>query len=153
MVDVVPPFETNLKKRLVKSPKVYLADTGVTCALLGISSFEEAYGHPAFGSLWEQTVLGNIRGLFPEADVFFFRTADGTEMDFVVSMRGKTVAIECKAGAAPSVGKGTYSAIETIRPDFSYVVAPVEEPYPLSEKLSVIRLADLGGIFTGTCRT
>lgn len=153
MVDVVPPFETNLKKRLVKSPKVYLADTGVTCALLGISSFEDAYGHPAFGSLWEQTVLGNVRGLFPEADVSFFRTADGTEMDFVVSMRGKTVAIECKAGAAPSVGKGTYSAIETIRPDFSYVVAPVEEPYPLSEKLSVIRLADLGGIFTGTCRT
>jgi hypothetical protein len=149
MVDVVPPFEANLKKRLVKSPKVYLADTGVTCALLGISSFEDAYAHPAFGSLWEQMVLGNIRGLFPEADVSFFRTADGTEMDFVVSMRGKTVAIECKAGAAPSVGKGTYSAIETIRPDFSYVVAPVEEPYLLNANLSVIRLADLGGIFTG----
>ena len=149
VVDVVPPFETNLKKRLVKSPKVYLADTGITCALLGISSFEEAYEHPAFGSLWEQMVLGNIRGLFPEADVSFFRTADGTEMDFVVSMRGKTVAIECKAGAAPSVGKGTYSAIETIRPDFSYVVAPVEEPYLLNANLSVIRLADLGGIFTG----
>ena len=149
VVDVVPSFEVNLKKRLVKSPKVYLADTGITCALLGISSFKEAYEHPAFGSLWELMVLGNIRGLFPEADVSFFRTADGTEMDFVVSMRGKTVAIECKAGAAPSVGKGTYSAIETICPDFSYVVAPVEEPYFLNANLSVIRLADLGGIFTG----
>lgn len=149
MVDVVPPFEANLKKRLVKSPKVYLADTGVTCALLGISSFEDAYEHTVFGSLWEQMVLVNIRGLFPDADVSFFRTADGTEMDFVVSMHGKMVAIECKAGAAPSVGKGTYSVIDTIRPDFSYVVAPVEEPYPLNEKISVIRLSDLGGMFAG----
>ena len=79
------------------------------------------------------------------------RVANAVEMymHFVVSMRGKTVAIESKAGAAPSVGKGTYSAIDTIHPDYSYVVAPVEEPYPLNEKLSVIRLADLGGIFTG----
>jgi len=147
MVDVVPPYETNLKKRLVKSPKVYIADTGVACALLGISSFDEAYNHPAFGSLWEQMVLRNIRGLFPNADVSFYRTADGTEMDFVVSMRGKTVAIECKAGSVPSIGKGTYSAIDVIRPDCAYVVAPVEEPYPLNEKLSVVRLEDLDGIY------
>lgn len=147
MVDVVPPYEANLKKRLVKSPKVYIADTGVACALLGISSFDEAYNHPAFGSLWEQMVLGNIRGLFPNADVSFYRTADGTEMDFVVSMRGKTVAIECKAGSAPSIGKGTYNAIDAIRPDCAYVVAPVEEPYPLNEKLSVVRLEDLDGIY------
>ncbi len=147
MVDVVPPYEANLKKRLVKSPKVYIADTGVACALLGISSFDEAYNHPAFGSLWEQMVLGNIRGLFPNADVSFYRIADGTEMDFVVSMRGKTVAIECKAGSAPSIGKGTYNAIDAIRPDCAYVVAPVEEPYPLNEKLSVVRLEDLDGIY------
>ena len=149
MVDVVPPFETNLKKRLVKSPKVYLADTGVTCALLGISSFDEAYNHPAFGALWEQMVLQNIRGLFPGADVSFFRTADGTEMDFVVAMRGKTVAIECKAGSAPSIGKGTYCAIDAIRPDRAYVVAPVYEPYSPNEKLSVVRLDDLGDIYRG----
>jgi hypothetical protein len=114
---------------------------------LGISSFDEAYNHPAFGSLWEQMVLRNIRGLFPNADVSFYRTADGTEMDFVVSMRGKTVAIECKAGSVPSIGKGTYSAIDAIQPDCAYVVAPVEEPYPLNEKLSVVRLEDLDGIY------
>ena len=149
MVDVVPPFASNLKKRLVKSPKVYLSDTGVACALLNISSFDEAYEHPGFGALWEQMVLVNIRGLFPDAEVSFYRTHDGTEMDFVVANGGKTVAIDCKAGTAPSIGKGTYSAIEAIQPDYSYVVAPVESPYPASEKLSVIPLECLGGIFGG----
>ena len=70
-------------------------------------------------------------------------------MDFVVSMRGKTVAIECKAGSAPAIGKGTYSAIDAIRPDRAYVVAPVDEPYSPNEKLTVVRLDDLGGIYDG----
>ena len=73
-------------------------------------------------------------------------------MDFVVSMRGKTVTIECKAGSAPSIGKGTYNAIDAIRPDCAYVVAPVEEPYPLNEKLSVVRLGDLDGIYKFTVK-
>ena len=138
MVDVVPPFTANFGKRLVKTPKVYLCDTGLTCALLGIKSFDELYGHPAFGGCWEQMVLANLRGLYPDADISFYRTAAGAEMDFIVTRHGKTIALECKASASPSVGKGTYSSLDTIHPDAAYVVAPIDEVYPLNDRITVI---------------
>ena len=147
MVDVIPPFISNLGKRLVKTPKVYICDTGLTCALLGIKSFDELYAHPAFGGCWEQMVLANIRGLYPDADVSFYRTAGGAEMDFVVTRQGKTVALECKASTAPSVAKGTYSALDAIHPDAAYVVAPIDEAYALNDRISAIPLSGLKDIF------
>ena len=147
MVDVVPPYISNLGKRLVKTPKVYLCDTGLTCALLGLKSFDELYAHPAFGGCWEQMVLANVRGLYPDADVSFYRTSAGAEMDFVVKKGQRTVALECKASSAPSVGRGTYSALDAIRPDAAYVVAPVEETYALNDRITAIPLSGLGDIF------
>ena len=147
MVDVVPPFMANLGKRLVKTPKVYLCDTGLTCALLGLKSFDEIYAHPSFGGCWEQMVLANIRGLYPDADVSFYRTPSGAEMDFVVKRGQKTVALECKASTAPSVGKGTYSALDAIRPNAAYVVAPVGETYALNDRITTIPLSGLDDIF------
>ncbi len=147
MVDVIPPFMSNLGKRLVKTPKVYLCDTGLTCALLGLKSFEEIYAHPAFGACWEQMVLANVRGLFPDADISFYRTSAGAEMDFVVKRGTRTVALECKASSAPSVGRGTYSALDAIRPDTAYVVAPVEETYALNDRITATPLSGLGDIF------
>lgn len=147
MVDIVPPFVSNLGKRLVKTPKVYLADTGITCALLGAGSFDEIYSHPAFGGCWKQLVLANIRGLHPDADVSFYRTADGTEIDFVLAKGQRTIALECKASTAPSVGKGTYNALDAIRPDAAYVVAPVDSAYPLNDRITAIPLAGLKDVF------
>ena len=147
MIDVVPPYISNLGKRLVKTPKVYLCDTGLTCALLGLKSFDELYAHPAFGGCWKQMVLANVRGLYPGADVSFYRTSAGAEMDFVVKKGQRTVALECKASSAPSVGRGTYSALDAIRPDAAYVVAPVEETYALNDRITAIPLSGLGDIF------
>ena len=147
MVDVVPPYISNLGKRLVKTPKVYLCDTGLTCALLGLKSFDELYAHPAFGECWEQMVLANVRGLYPDADVSFYRTSAGAEMDFVVKKGQRMVALECKASSAPFVGRGTYSALDAIRPDAAYVVAPVEETYALNDRITAIPLSGLGDIF------
>ena len=147
MVDVISPFMANLGKRLVKTPKVYLCDTGVTCALLGLKSFDEIYAHPAFGACWEQIVLANARGLFPDADISFYRTSAGAEMDFVVKRGTRTVALECKASSAPYVGRGTYSALDAIRPDAAYVVAPVEETYALNDRITAIPLSALCDIF------
>lgn len=152
MVDVVPPMCANLGKRLVKTPKVYLGDTGVTCALLRLVTFDELYSHPAFGSCWEQMVLANLRGLYPDADISFYRTSGGAEMDFVVSRGGNTVAVECKASTAPSVGRGTYSALDAICPDAAYVVAPVSEAYELNARLTVIPLNDMKSLFGGLHR-
>ena len=92
-------------------------------------------------------VLANIRGLYPDADISFYRTADGAEMDFVVKRGLKTVALECKASTAPSVGKGTYNALDAIRPNAAYVVAPVGEAYALNDRITAIPLSELGDIF------
>lgn len=147
MLDVVPPYLNNLGKRLVKSPKVYICDTGIACSLLGLSSFDDAFSHPCFGSLWEQMVLSNLRGNFPHADIAFYRTSSGVEMDFIIKNKNKTIAVECKVSSSPVVQRGTYSALDALKPDAAYVVAPVKEAYPLKEKLWVIPLKDLKSIF------
>ena len=92
-------------------------------------------------------VLANIRGLYPDADISFYRTAGGAEIDFVVKRGQKMVALECKASTAPSVGKGTYSALDAIRPNAAYVVAPVGEPYALNDRITTIPLSGLDDIF------
>lgn len=147
MVDVVSPYSANLGKRLVKSPKVYLGDTGITCALLGMASFDDLYSSPAFGGCWEQLVLANLRGAFPQAEICFYRTSGGAEIDFVVSGNGKTVAVECKASTVPSVGRGVYESLEAIRPDAAFVVAPIAEPYPLNDRITAVPLSHLPKLF------
>ena len=147
MADAVPPFVSNLGKRLVKAPKVYLADTGVTASLLGLRSFDELYAHPGWGHLWEQFVLAQLRGHFPDAEIFFYRTSNGTEVDFVLRRRGSTVAVECKASSAPAVTRGNTLALGDIRPDRAFVAAPVPASYALSPVWTVLAPADLPAVF------
>ena len=143
MVDVVPPHFSNFGKRLVKTPKVYISDSGMASALLSLPDFSALSGHPVFGSVWEQIVLGNLKGLFPHAVFSFYRTTQGSEMDFVMKLQGKTFAIECKATVSPSLQKGTYLAAEDIRPVHTLVAAPVEETWPMGKGFTVTGLPDL----------
>jgi hypothetical protein len=153
MADAVPPFVSNLGKRLVKAPKVYLADTGLAASLLGLRSFEELYAHPGWGRIWEQFVLAQMRGHFPDAEISFYRTSNGTEVDFVLRRRGRTVAVECKASSAPAVTRGNTLALADIRPDRAFVAAPVAASYPLSAEWTVIAPADLPTLFDDTPAT
>ncbi|MCL1930574.1 MAG: ATP-binding protein, partial [Treponema sp.] len=116
MVEIVPPWFSNLGKRLVKAPKVYIADSGITAALLGLHSFEELSGHPVFGAAWEQIVLANLRGWYPNAEICYYRTSNGSEVDFVVNIDGVVYVIECKASFSPVLSKGNYLAFEDIAP-------------------------------------
>ncbi|MDR2108217.1 MAG: ATP-binding protein [Coriobacteriales bacterium] len=143
MVEVVPPYHSNLGKRLVKAPKVYIADSGITAALLGLKSYEEILAHPGYGALWEQAVLATVRAAAPEAEVFYYRTGGGAEIDFVVATRGAILAVECKGSLNPRPTKGTHHAIADIRPDQTLIVAPVEEGWPVAEGISVVSLAAL----------
>lgn len=143
MADVVPPYFSNLGKRLVKAPKVYVSDSGITAALLRLPDFSALCGHPAFGSVWEQIVLENLKGLFPDAQFFFYRTSQGAEMDFVVDLRGQTIAVECKATSSPSLQKGTYLAAEDIRPAHTIIAAPVTKGWPMQKGFTVAGLSDL----------
>ena len=143
MLMQLPPYEQNTKKRLVKSPKVYISDSGITTALLQLKNFEQAAGHPVFGSLWETMVLANLKGHFPDLDFSFYRTNHGAEMDLVLSNGHKTVAVECKASVAPKLTAGNYSSIEDIKPDICFVAAPIATGYPVKNGIEVVSLNEL----------
>lgn len=143
MIDVVRPYFSNAGKRLVKAPKIYISDSGITSALLGLYNKEEMMGHPSFGSVWEQMVLLNLKGNFPGAEIYFYRTSNGAEMDFVMKIRNKVFAIECKTGANPHLSKGNYNAREDINPDRMFVAMPVEKGWPLKENIDAVSLSEL----------
>ena len=143
MVEVIPAYISNSGKRLVKAPKVYISDSGITAALLRLRSFEEISGHPAFGAIWEQIVLSNLRGLFPDATFYFYRTSNGAEMDFVITLKNTVFAIECKSGFTPGLSRGNYNAIEDIAPKHVFVVSPIVKGWKMKQGIDFVSLDEL----------
>ena len=143
MVRQLKPYQGNTKKRLVKSPKVYITDSGLTTALLNLRSFEEAAGHPAFGSLWESVVTENIIGHYPGLKLSYYRSSHGNEIDLVITDGTNEIAVECKSTLSPSLSRGNYSAIDDINPVKTFVVIPAKEGYPLKEDIDVVSLPGL----------
>jgi hypothetical protein len=142
IVRSLPPFEINVKKRLVKSPKIYLRDSGLLHQLLGIKNMDALFSHPVFGSSWEGFVIEQILSVI-DVPAYFYRTATGDEMDLVLDIHGKIIAIECKASAAPQVTKGFYNAIEVLKPVKTFIVAPIEtEIYELQDDIFVASLKE-----------
>jgi len=143
MADVVLPYTTNLGKRLVKAPKVYISDSGVSGALLGINGFQNLLGHTTFGAMWEQIVLSNLKGEFPSAEFFFYRSSSGAEIDFVVKLNGEIFAVECKASFTSTLSKGNYSALEDISPKRTFVVSPSNENWQIKENIDAVSIGGL----------
>lgn len=140
MLRILPPYYINIKKRLIKSPKLYIRDTGILHSLLNIHSFEELYAHPVYGSSWEVTVIENVLAKFKRWDYFYYRTAKGEEIDLVLTKANKVIAIEIKASATPQLTKGFYTSIEDIKATETYIIAPVKIPYPLKNNVMVYNL-------------
>jgi predicted AAA+ superfamily ATPase len=143
MVDILPAYHTNFGKRIIKAPKVYISDTGVTARLLGITGFDQISGHYVFGSLWESVVLTNIKGHMPGVNLSFFRTSNGAEIDIVAETEKGIYAIECKSSLSPKLNKGNRFAIDTIRPDHTFIVAPVEKGWSVDERTDVVSIREL----------
>ncbi len=144
MVRRLPPHFTNIGKRLVKSPKVYLRDSGVLHALLGLASVQDLQGHPVAGASWEGFVVEQVAAsLPPDAQLSFYRTAAGTELDLVIERGARKVGVEIKFSSAPKPSKGFWLALQDLQIDRAYVVAPVPRRYPLAEGVEVIPLAEL----------
>ncbi|MDR2180611.1 MAG: ATP-binding protein [Synergistaceae bacterium] len=140
MLHAVPAYRSNMGKRLVKTPKIYLSDSGIASSLLGIGTYDDLLGHPTLGAVWEQVVLANVIGCNSRAEVFHYRTKAGAEMDFVVENGPCVYAVECKASPAPKLTKGTYAAIQDIRPKWTYVAMPGEGRWPFSKGVDAISL-------------
>ena len=143
MVEVISPYLSNLGKRLVKSPKVYISDSGITAALLELRNFETLLGHPAFGAIWEQIVLSNLKGLYPDAEFFYYRTTNGAEVDFVMKTNNTIFAIECKSSYSPILSKGNYLAFEDVAPKHIFVVTPSPDSWSMKENIDVVSLSGL----------
>ena len=143
MIEIVVPYISNLGKRLVKSPKVYISDSGITATLLGLRNFEELSGHPAFGAIWEQIALSNLKGLYPDAEFFYYRTTNGAEIDFAIKLHNTVFAIECKASYSPSLSKGNYLAIEDIAPKHTFIITPSPDSWSMKDKIDVVSLNEI----------
>ena len=128
MVRLLEPLEANVKKRLVKSPKVYLRDAGILHALLEIESHDNLLGHPVVGASWEGMVIENAIAAMPGWRPSFYRTSNGAEIDLVLSRGQQCIAIECKASAAPTVSRGFWIGLDDVEADAAFVIAPVAEP-------------------------
>lgn len=123
------PWFSNSKKRIVKSPKIYIRDTGILLNLLKIYSMKDLLGHPQCGMVWEGFVLEQCANYFGKKyDYYFYRTQDGTETDIVMTKAGKPFAsVEAKINTAPVLTAGTYNAIKDLKTKNNYVITPRKE--------------------------
>lgn len=136
----VLPFEVNIKKRLVKSPKVYIRDSGLLHQLLAIPDYNSLLGNPIFGSSWEGMVVENVIVNKPDWNYFFCRTASGDELDLILEKGNQRIAIECKASMTPKLTKGFWRALEVVQPQRTFVITPISGSYDIAPQVIVCGL-------------
>ena len=142
LVRRLPPFTANIKKRLVKSPRVYVRDSGIVHALLNIGTYNELLGHPIVGKSWEGFVIDNILSVLPpRIRPYYYRTAGGAEIDLVLefSLEEKW-AIEIKRGTSFSLSKGFYEACRDLQAHKKFVIYPGTDQFSLSQEVTAISL-------------
>lgn len=145
LVRRLPSWSSNVGKRLVKAPKVYLRDSGVCHALLGIESYDSLLGHPVVGGSWEGFVVESILGAAPaRAQCGCYRTRGGAEIDLVVDLgAGDLWAIEVKRSSAPSVSRGFHAACDDLRPARKYVVHAGDDSFPLRHGVEAVTVEEV----------
>ena len=141
LVRRLPAWHGNVGKRLIRSPKVYVRDSGLVHALLGLSNLDAVLGHPIAGSSWEGFVVEQLINAAPQAEASFYRTSNGAEVDLVLTFRNQqTWTIEVKRSSAPNVSKGFYQAATDLQAARKLLVAPVAHNYPMKEGIEVVDL-------------
>ncbi|TDE12039.1 ATP-binding protein [Dyadobacter psychrotolerans] len=139
------PWTTNVGKRLVRSPKIYLRDSGITHALLNIGDYNSLLGHPVVGGSWEGFVIENIIGVAPSrTQSFYYRSPGGAEIDLILEFAGgEKWAIEIKRNSAPKLSRGFHTACEDVKPDRKFVVYAGRDTFSMGEGIMAISLFSL----------
>ena len=144
LVRRLEPLLPNVGKRLVKSPKVYVRDSGLLHALLNLPTVDALQGHPVAGASWEGFVIEQVAALMPPgATLSYYRTAAGTEIDAVIELGVRRVGIEVKFSSAPKPTRGFWQALEDLGAAQAYVIAPVAHAYPLAANVDVLPVTQL----------
>ena len=147
MVRKLEPHFVNIGKRLAKSPKVYVRDSGLLHTLLNIPDVDTLMGHPSAGASWEGFCIEQVCSQLPiGASLSYYRTAAGAELDLVVEIGSKKIAFEVKFSAAPTVTKGFWSSLEDIGASKAYVIAPVRDGWAMGNDVNVISPRDIAGL-------
>ncbi len=145
LVRRLTPWHRNVGKRLVKSPKIFVRDSGVAHALLGLGSKEDVLGHPVVGHSWEGFVVENLISVSPfGTEASFYRASGGAEIDLILTLPGREPwAIEIKRSLEPRLSKGFHHACADIRPEAKFVVYPGGERFKMSNDVEAINVAEL----------
>lgn len=142
LVRRLQPWSQNTGKRLVRSPKIFIRDSGIVHSLLGITDMDSLLSHPVVGNSWEGHVLESVLSVLPDsAQASFYRTSGGAEIDLLLTWpSGEHWAIEIKRSTTPKVERGFYSACEDLKPVKKWVIYPGSEAYPLNDDIEVLPL-------------
>jgi predicted AAA+ superfamily ATPase len=143
MIRVLPPWFENLKKRQVKSPKIYLRDSGLLHRFLGVESMSDLRSHPRYGASWEGFALEQILIRFGDRDAYFWATQRGAELDLLLLRKGKRWGFEFKCTDAPSVSRAMHVALEDLGLEHLWVVYPGQDVFPMHPKITALPLSKL----------
>jgi predicted AAA+ superfamily ATPase len=145
LIRTLRPWSGNLGKRLVKSPKIYIRDSGLTHALLNLTTLDDVLGHPVVGASWEGFVIENLLSCLPiGATPWFYRTSAGAEIDLVIEQSpGKRWAIEIKRSLAPTLSKGFHFGCEDIQATNRFIIYPGKDRFPAAHDVTVLPLIDM----------
>ena len=142
MVRQLQPWFTNIGKRQVKRPKVYVRDSGLLHALLGTASLYDLERHPKVGASWEGYAIEEVLKAYQPDEAYYWATHQGAEIDLVLFKRGRRIGVECKRADAPVLTPSMRTALKDLELDKIVVVYPGDKPYRLNDKIEVMPLAD-----------
>ncbi len=140
MIRILQPYESNLKKRIIKSPKIFLRDSGILHALQDIETFDRLLSHPILGASWEGFAMENIIAGNPRWKPFYLKTSNGAEVDLILKKGTQLKLYEFKASKAPKPSRGFFEIVKDLSPEKSHIIAPVNEPYEYRKNIWVSNL-------------
>jgi len=149
MVRQLPPWFENLGKRQVKAPKVYVRDSGLLHALLGIGTARDLEHHPKVGASWEGYAVEEVLKALRPDDAYYWATHNGAEIDLVLFKKGRRIGIECKRADAPTLTPSMRIALADLKLDELHIAYPGEKRYALTKNVEVVPLAELVGAAGG----
>ena len=138
MIRQLPPWHANLKKRQVKSPKIYFFDTGLLHQLLGIRTTNELQSHPKRGASWEGYVIEEVLRKVEPDEAYFWATHTGAELDLLLIKDGRRIGVECKLADAPTFTSSMHIALRDLKLERLIVIYPGERSYALEKRVSVV---------------
>lgn len=142
VVRVLQPWQENLGKRQIKAPKVYIRDTGLLHALLGLPDLCALEANPKLGAPWESFAIEQVLARASVREAYYWRTQAGAELDLLLFLRGRRIGVEMKYGDAPAMTRLLASVFADLKLDRLFIVHPGKTRFPLGRKVEALPLSD-----------